>query len=502
LGEHTPTHPSSLGQYLLFDELASGGMAVIHIGVRSGAAGFARAVAVKRLHTQHAKDPEFVAMFADEARLSSRIRHPNVISPMDVVTSQGELFLVMELVLGESLKALLNEARGGRVAPPIAARIALDVLAGLSAAHGATDETGKPLRIIHRDVSLDNVLVGGDGIARLLDFGIAKARVRLHATREGRLKGKLRYMAPEQFLDRELTPSTDVYSASIVLWEMLTGRRLFSGSNEAAILAHILHGEVLAPSRFAPDLTPELDSVVLRGLSRNLEHRFATAESMAIALEAALPAASYRDVARWVSETSGPALDERARRVSEIERSAGQATLTTPIPRSSAGRSEEATLFQHRSVPPSRLIAQPSTDATHTLTVQRPIPTSAPPQDRSKARGASVGIGLVALLAALGIGFAFWQRSTPNTASIASPQPPSVPTPSAAAASVGATPHEAPIASAAPTVASATNKVTSSRSMPRVGTARARSLEKKPANCNPPWDEDANGFRRVKRGCL
>ena len=220
------------GRYVLCDEIAHGGMATVYVGRLVGSAGFARTVAIKRLHAAYARDPDFVSMFVDEARLAARIHHPNVVSTLDVVALEGELFLVMEYIQGESLARLerLASDRGDRIPEAMAASMIAGILHGLHAAHEARDERGEPLGIVHRDVSPQNVLVGVDGVARVLDFGIAKAAGRIQTTRDGQLKGKLAYMSPEQ-LRGEVTRTTDVYAAGVVLWEALTGRQLFVGEN-------------------------------------------------------------------------------------------------------------------------------------------------------------------------------------------------------------------------------------------------------------------------------
>ena len=192
-----------VGRYVLFDAIAAGGMASIHLGRLRGAAGFNKTVAIKRLHTHLLADREFVTSFIDEARLASRIQHPNVVPMLDVLEADGELLLVMEYVHGLSFARVFRTlAAAGKRAPVAVVTVAIvaDALHGLHAAHEATDERGEPLHIIHRDVSPQNMLVGADGGARILDFGIAKARGRLGGTASGVLKGKLGYMAPEQLL--------------------------------------------------------------------------------------------------------------------------------------------------------------------------------------------------------------------------------------------------------------------------------------------------------------
>ena len=310
-----------IGRYALHDEIAAGGMATVHVGRLLGPAGFSRTVAIKRLHAQFAKDPDFVSMFLDEARLAARVRHPNVIGTLDIVALSGELFLVMEYVAGESLARLWRATRdaGHTIPVPIAIAVFVGVLDGLHAAHEATNDRGEPMGIVHRDVSPHNVLVGTDGIARVLDFGVAKAFGRLQTTREGQLKGKISYMAPEQvqgIVDR----TTDIYAASVALWEALTGRRLFFAENEARTLANVLYPKVEAPSHLAPDIPPALDEVILRGLNPEPTARYPTAREMARALQLAVPPAPAFTVGDWVEATSGKALAARALRVASIER--------------------------------------------------------------------------------------------------------------------------------------------------------------------------------------
>ena len=312
-----------VGRYALHGEIAAGGMATVHIGRLLGPVGFSRTVAIKRLHAQYAKDPEFVSMFVDEARLAARIRHPNVVSTLDVVAVDDELFLVMDYIQGESLARVWGTfaRRGERLPPKITAAILVGALNGLHAAHEARDEHGVPLAVVHRDVSPQNILVGIDGIPRVLDFGVAKAAGRTHTTRDGQIKGKLAYMAPEQFRNEPVTRAVDVHAAAIVLWEALTGKRLIVGDSDAAIVERVLYGTFPPPSELVPELPKEIDAIVARGLARSPAERYPTAREMADALERCLGVASMNEIADWVVGAAGSTLDKRARMVAAIERS-------------------------------------------------------------------------------------------------------------------------------------------------------------------------------------
>jgi serine/threonine-protein kinase len=335
-------------RYIIGDEIASGGMATVHVGRLVGQIGFVRTVAIKRLHRNLAKDPEFVSMLMDEARLAARIRHPNVVATIDVVSRDGELLLVLEYVIGDSLGKLVRAARtvdpSGRVPLPIALSIAHGMLCGLHAAHEATTEDGAPMGIVHRDVSPQNVLVGTDGVARVIDFGVAKAAERVHSTSGGQLKGKLGYMSPEQVRGEPIDRRCDVFAAAIVLWELASGRRLFTAKEPGAALDEILNGIVLAPSAYEPAVTPTLDEVILHGLELDKDRRFATCRDFAVALESACPMANAREVGEWVERVASETLKTRAARVKEAESlpSSSHPSISTvqPVTAVAPGRAE------------------------------------------------------------------------------------------------------------------------------------------------------------------
>jgi eukaryotic-like serine/threonine-protein kinase len=315
--------PRIVGRYALFDEIAAGGMATIHLGRLVGPVGFSRTVAIKTLHPQFAKDPEFVEMFLEEARLASRIQHPNVISTVDVATAEGEVFLVMEYVAGESLAKLVRSAlkRGDPMPIEVAVSILAGMLHGLHATHEAKNEQLEPMHIVHRDVSPQNVLVGLDGVARIFDFGVAKAAaMRSQSTSDGQMKGKLSYMSPEQLNSREVDRRTDVFAAGVVAWECLAGRRLFAGSDPGEVLAKVLTLDIPAPIDVLSSVPRALSNTVMRALERSPEQRWQTARDFAIELERNVALAAPHVVGDWVAQHAGEALHDRRRRVEAVER--------------------------------------------------------------------------------------------------------------------------------------------------------------------------------------
>lgn len=323
----TASAPRIVDRYALFDCIASGGMASVHIGRLRGPVGFSRTVAIKRLHERLANSPEFVVMFLDEARLAARIRHPNVVTTLDVVTGGSEVLLVMEYVSGASLARLLGLARHSAPASPAPLAVVVDVmigvLNGLHAAHEATNEQGERLCVVHQDVSPQNILVDSDGIARVLDFGIAKAAGCLHATRDDEVVGKIRYLSPESITQREITRASDIYSASVVLWEALTGRRLFDGADDTQILEAILAGNIKPPSSFRREVPRRLDAIVMRGLRYNPDERFRSAAEMSRELETAVPPVTRSAVAKWVMARAGDEIRARERYIARVERQHG-----------------------------------------------------------------------------------------------------------------------------------------------------------------------------------
>lgn len=296
-----------LGRYEVLAKLAAGGMAVVYVARAHGAAGFERMVALKVLHANLAHEEEFIRMFLDEARLAARIRHPNVVPTTDISdTAEAGYFLVMDYIEGDHLGALLSGAHkaGERLPIAVVLRILADAIGGLGAAHDLTDEQGRPLNLVHRDVSPHNIMVGRDGVSRLTDFGVAKAEDRLTHTRDGQVKGKLAYMAPEQAAHGTADRRSDLFSMGIILWECVTGRRLFRGSSTAQTLHKLLSDEVPAASSVHAELAP-LDPILKRALQRDPSLRYQTADEFAEAIEQVAPAfgglASLREVGKAVT---------------------------------------------------------------------------------------------------------------------------------------------------------------------------------------------------------
>lgn len=298
-----------IGRYEIVRAIASGGMATVHLARTLGEAGFERLVAIKLMHAHIASDPLFVGMFFDEAKLAARIRHPNVVATHDVQKSPAGVFLVMDYIDGPSLQAMIVGLveRHQHVPVDVVLRIMVDALSGLHAAHELRGDDGKPLNLVHRDVSPDNILVGYDGLARITDFGVARAESRISTTKGALLKGKLCFMAPERFLQGQADRRSDVYAAGVTLWEALCGKRLFDADDTGMLITKIVVGATVTPRTHRPDLPEAIEAVVMRAINRDPNVRYPSAAAMADALEEAAKAsnitvASPRRVAAFLSE--------------------------------------------------------------------------------------------------------------------------------------------------------------------------------------------------------
>jgi serine/threonine-protein kinase len=280
--EAAPNERRSLGRYEIAGQLAMGGMAEILLGRLLGPSGFERAVVIKRVLPHLSQHSAFVSMFVDEARIASRIHHPNVVHVEELVSDQNELYLVMEYLEGEPVSALLRRTtvRNRELDAYLATYVVAEACAGLHAAHELTDADGARLHLVHRDVSPQNIFLTYGGSVKVLDFGIAKAADRITQTEAGVLKGKFEYMSPEQCLGRRLDRRSDVFGLGVVLFEMLTRVRLFKRASQVATIRAVVDDAIPRPSELAPGLHPKLDAVCARALSREPEDRFASAAEM------------------------------------------------------------------------------------------------------------------------------------------------------------------------------------------------------------------------------
>jgi serine/threonine protein kinase len=454
-----------IGRYEMWEPIASGGMATVHLGRILGPAGFSRTVAIKRLHDHLAHDPEFVTMFLDEARLAARIQHPNVVSTLDVVAEEGELFLVMDYVPGDSLSPLIHGTTQPAEPIPLAivSSVMSGVLNGLHAAHEARTDRGDSLDIVHRDVSPQNILVGVDGIARIADFGIAKAVARMHSTQDGKVRGKLAYMAPEQLNRGHVDRRTDIYATGVSLWEMVASKKLFTGEEPGAIIAAVLSGTAPPMSELRVDVPSALDEVVRRATAIRPDARYPTALEFLAALEAAVPPSPSRLVAAWVIRVAGSRLEER-RRFIEDAPTASRVTFASSgnAPRAKASPALSIALLL------LMLLCAGAIVSLRQGSMRSPSAAAAGPAVPSLRAGAPGSVEPP-------LETASW---TPTAASL---------TPSAHLSENSAakpiSPHAGSTASAMPPVRSAA--------------ANAQSLE-----CNPPFTLEANGVKRFKRSCL
>ena len=279
-----------LGKYELLATIGQGGMASVILARQRGPAGFEKVVVVKVVHPHLAQDQVAINMLLDEARVASQIDHQNVVHTYELGEAGGTFYIVMEYLAGESLAQVIKAGRAGPIVfdPYLAARIVADAAAGLHHAHELRDFTGKPMEVVHRDVSPGNIVVLYNGAVKVVDFGIAKAHGRVTSTQDGELKGKYGYMSPEQIKNEPMDRRSDVFSLGVTLWESLAQKRLFQADNVAATLMQILGGERLPPSYFRPGVPPALDAVALNALNPDPRARFQSAEDMKRALDDAI----------------------------------------------------------------------------------------------------------------------------------------------------------------------------------------------------------------------
>ena len=477
-------------RYELIGELASGGMATVYLARMRRPMGFSRLVAVKCMHPQYAKDPAFASMFVDEARLTAGLRHPNIVPTLDIVADDGPLLLVMEYVEGATVAGLLkaNHQAKARIPSTIAAAVVHDLCLGLHAAHEAQDDDGAPLAIIHRDVSPQNVIVGTDGHARVLDFGVAKAKNQVQHSLDNEIKGKIPYMPPEQLCGEALDRRVDVYAAGVVLWEMLVGKRLFEGPSETIIARKVLDDVIVPPSARITGISSELDAIVMKALSREANERFATALEMAEALEHAMDLASKNEVSAWVKAlvptvikpmTSNPLAAE----CTEHSDSLIPSSVDVPVEMTTIVAVLEKAATRHGDTPMPRVV---------------PLPK------RRRFTGALVAAAC--LLAGIAVSKSAMTSKPANAAQPLSISPVNAPAP----VNVDPVPvHDAkPIEEAKPVepakLIAKTIVVTKPSAKPSAAPTAAEpapAADAKPS-CRPPYTVDADGHRHYKVECI
>jgi eukaryotic-like serine/threonine-protein kinase len=403
--------------YRVLFELGRGGMGAAFLARAEGAGGFERLVVIKRIRPERL-DPRSIERFLREARVAAAIHHANVVSAQNVGQDAEGPFIVLDYVDGASLDELLDRSllKQRAMPVPIMLRVALDALAGLEAVHDARDAQGKLLNVLHRDVSLQNILVGRDGVARLLDFGIARSDLGGNTTDQHYIVGKLPYLPPEYLRREALTESADVYGLGVTLWLSLTGKELWPGASEAQVLQHIV-SEGIPPLSQAMEVAPEVVELVASACSPDRTQRFRTARGMAAAIEQLGRErgwlATHHEVAEWIEELCGTDLSRRRERI---------ALMATPE-------------------------ARPLLPSHHEVTAQRAAPQAIPTTRRRERIGLMVAAGLLLLaLAAWAVASRGTTTTAPSTVAASSPPPPAEPTPSAAIATTPAEPTPAPAA--------------------------------------------------------
>ena len=492
-------------QYELLGELATGGMATVYLGRMRRSHGWSRLVAIKCMHPQYAKDPSFASMFVDEARLTARLRHPNIVPTLDIVEGAGQLLIVMDYVEGESLAGLLKLVREAddRIPVGVACAIIHDLLLGLHEAHEAQDDDGEELGIIHRDVSPQNVIVGLDGLARVLDFGVAKARSRVHHSNAGEIKGKIPYMPPEQLFGEGVDRRVDVYAAGVLLWEALVGQRLFESASEEALVRRIDAGDVAAPSTKVSGISFELDALVMRALCKDADGRFPSALAMAEALSSIAALPPRTEISAWMKRFCRP----------------------RSIPANAIGCSRDLT--ERVGASPDAIVAV----LEHRMPTIASRPSIAPvagstrrmaPAVPSSRLTMVVGIAVFAIAGVL-VGRAMRaenayadtsHRAAPTVtenhipaAPVVAPATPAAVSPAVEIAPAAPSPapvvvRTTPAAAKAPAAARKPAAVDPKPAADSASNAAAQPADSKPASCRLPYTVDAEGHRHYKVECL
>jgi eukaryotic-like serine/threonine-protein kinase len=325
-----------LGKYQLVARLATGGMAEIYLARQAVGGTFSRLVVVKRILPHLAEEPRFIQMFLEEARLASQIHHTNVVQIYDVDQHEESYYIAMEYIDGLSLGAICRRGRRQGILPPfdVAAETVAQACDGLHAAHELCDETGQPLGLVHRDVSPHNLMIARDGLIKVVDFGIAKAKTTAIRTRTGDIKGKYPYMSPEQVQAQELDRRSDIFSLGAILAELLLGRRLFERESELATLKAITEDRIALMSELDPRVPGPLSDVVAKALARPREARFSTAAEMGAEIRAVMERlgarTSPKTLARYLQVECADLLEARSRAIKGVDQGSTPSWSTVP----------------------------------------------------------------------------------------------------------------------------------------------------------------------------
>jgi serine/threonine-protein kinase len=283
------------GKYTLLNRIAVGGMAEVFLARQEGLEGFEKTICIKRIRPHLSSQASFVRMFLNEAKLAAQLNHPNIVQIYDLGRVNDSYFIAMEYISGRDMSRIIPKAEKAGITFPMiyALRIASNVCEGLYFAHTKTDAYGNPLNIVHRDITPENILVSFNGTVKIVDFGIAKANSQLEQTRAGEIKGKLSYMSPEQCMGHTLDARSDIFSFGSVIYEWITGYKLFTGENEMAILKSIIDGKIYPPSYFKEDVPEAVERILMKALDKDKTKRYQSAWEMQFDIDTYLASSEF-----------------------------------------------------------------------------------------------------------------------------------------------------------------------------------------------------------------